>query len=287
MRASDTIEEPGPQEFRLVPLGDGVGAEIGGLRFEGPSLDESISTVRRVWREHPVVRLRDLRLDDAALVELTRGLGEPELPPPNDDGQPYVPEHPEVMIISNVEADGRKIGSLGNAEAVWHSDLNFQKEPPAASLLYALEAPAEGGATGFANMYRAYEGLDPELARAVAGRSIRHDGRFNSAGLPRLKACPSAEHPIVRTHPDTGRKCLYLGRRAHAQVVGLPGDESEALLDALWEHAVSPRFVWYQHWKVGDLIIWDNRCMLHRRDSFDAAARRVLHRTQTRGTRPF
>ena len=191
------------------------------------------------------------------------------------------------MIISNVTADGREIGSLGNAEAFWHTDLNFVEEPPAASCLYAHEVPADGGDTGFANMEAAFASLPAALATSIAGRRIRDDARFNSAGYLREVRVPDTLHPIVRTHPETGRKSLYLGRRANAIIEGLDDAESNALLDALWEHATSESFTWHHRWCAGDLLIWDNRCTLHRRDSFDGSTRRIMHRTQTRGTRPY
>jgi taurine dioxygenase len=273
--------------IEAVPLSEAIGAEIRGVDLKRDLDERTVTALRQAWLDHAVLLLRDQALDDSALVALTRRFGEIEIPPPLEYGTPYIPDRPEVMVISNVEQDGRPIGSLGAGEAVWHSDLNFMEEPPAASLLYAIEVPRAGGETGFASMTRAYEDLPPALSRAVDGRRIRHDARFNSAGQPRLEQRPPVEHPIVRTHPETGRKCLYLGRRAHASVVGLPEEESEALLDRLWTHAVQEQFVWYQHWRPGDLVIWDNRCTMHRRNGFDRRARRILHRTQTLGDRPY
>jgi alpha-ketoglutarate-dependent taurine dioxygenase len=186
----------------------------------------------------------------------------------------------------NVVVGGRELGSLGNSEAFWHSDLNFVEQPPDASCLYALEVPPAGGDTGFANMYAAFETLPADLAAAIDGRQILHDARFNSAGYLREIRVPDTLHPIVRTHPETGRKALYLGRRANARIDGLTADRSDALLDRLWRHATAPACTWHHRWQAGDLVIWDNRCTLHRRDAFDPSQRRIMHRTQTRGTRP-
>jgi taurine dioxygenase len=143
-------------------------------------------------------------------------------------------------------------------------------------------------------MYLAYETLAPELRRRIEGRMCRHDASRNSAGELRRgfvdASDPSqtvgAEHPIVRTHPVTGRKALFLGRRRNAYIPGLPLAESEALLDALWAHATQEKFSWYQQWQKGDLILWDNRAVMHRRDAFDPATRRIMHRTQIKGDRP-
>jgi taurine dioxygenase len=200
-----------------------------------------------------------------------------------------------VMVISNVIENGKAIGQLGAYEAVWHTDMSYIPDPPSASALYALEVPSSGGDTGFCNMYRAYDSLDTGLRREVADRRCRHDASRNAAGELRRgfveAADPSqtigAEHPIVRTHPTTGRKALFLGRRRNAYIPDLSLADSEALLDALWDHATRPELTWYQQWQVGDLILWDNRCVMHQRDAFDPTTRRIMHRTQIKDERPI
>jgi taurine dioxygenase len=268
----------------VTPLSSALGAQIHGI--DAAAIDDAgFERVRAAWLEHLVLLFRNQRLDDRALVDFTSRFGEVE-EAPLFGGRRYVEEHPEVMIISNVAVDGREIGSLGNAEAFWHTDLNFVEEPPAASCLFAHEVPPTGGDTGFANMYAAFEALPQDVAARIAGRRIRHDARFNSAGYLREVRVPDTLHPIVRRHPETLRNALYLGRRAHARIEDMAVDESDALLDTLWAHATSDAFTWHHQWRAGDLLIWDNRCTLHRRDSFDASQRRVMHRTQTRGSRP-
>ena len=268
----------------VTPLSSALGAQIHGI--DAAAIDDAgFERVRAAWLEHLVLLFRNQRLDDRALVDFTSRFGELE-EAPLFGGRRYVEEHPEVMIISNVAVDGREIGSLGNAEAFWHTDLNFVEEPPAASCLFAHEVPPTGGDTGFANMYSAFEALPEDVAARIAGRRIRHDARFNSAGYLREVRVPDTLHPIVRRHPETLRNALYLGRRAHARIEDMAVDESDALLDTLWAHATSDAFTWHHQWRAGDLLIWDNRCTLHRRDSFDASQRRVMHRTQTRGSRP-
>lgn len=270
--------------FAVTPLSSALGAQIHGI--DAAAIDDAgFERVRTAWLEHLVLLFRNQRLDDRALVDFTSRFGELE-EAPLFGGRRYVEEHPEVMIISNVAVDGREIGSLGNAEAFWHTDLNFVEEPPAASCLFAHEVPPTGGDTGFANMYAAFEALPQDVAARIAGRRIRHDARFNSAGYLREVRVPDTLHPIVRRHPETLRNALYLGRRAHARIEDMAVDESDALLDTLWAHATSDAFTWHHQWRAGDLLIWDNRCTLHRRDSFDASQRRVMHRTQTRGSRP-
>ena len=263
-----------------------IGAEIRGVDLVHGIDDATFEHIHRAWLDHLVLLFRDQRMDDAALVKFSSRFGELETAP-LFQGRRFVEEFPEVMIVSNARVAGRDIGSLGNSEAFWHSDLNFVEEPPAGSFLYAQVVPPVGGDTGFANMCAAFEALPEELRSRIAGRRIRHDARFNSAGYLRETRHPDASHPIIRTHPESGRKALFLGRRANAMIVGLSHDESEALLDALWAHATQERFTWHHRWRAGDLIMWDNRCTLHRRDSFDDSYQRVMHRTQSRGTRPF
>jgi taurine dioxygenase len=191
--------------------------------------------------------------------------------------------------------DGEPIGGLGNYEAHWHTDMSYNDLPPMASVLYGIEVPPEGGNTSFGNMYAAYDMLDAATKQRIAGLICIHDASRNSVGELRRGfvevSDPSqtvgARHPIVRTHPVTQRKCLFLGRRRGAYLVGLPVAESEALLDRLWAHTTQPEFCWTQVWREGDVVIWDNRCVQHRRDDFDDSYRRVMHRTQICGDRPF
>ena len=276
------------------PTGAALGADMEGVDLARPLLAETVAAIRQAWGDHLVLRFRGQTLSDADLMRFSRHLGELDWAPiaaTNDapEGREY------IMVVSNVVENGQPIGQLGAYEAVWHTDMSYIAEPPSASALYSLEAPPSGGDTGFCNMYLAYETLPAELRERIEGPVCRHDASRNSAGELRRgfvdAADPSqtvgAEHPIVRTHPVTGRKALFLGRRRNAYIPGLPLEESETLLDALWAHSTKPEFAWYQQWRAGDLILWDNRCVMHRRDAFDPSARRVMHRTQIKGDRPF
>ena len=158
----------------------------------------------------------------------------------------------------------------------------------------ALKLPASGGDTGFLNLYQAFETLPAALARRIEGLTLKHDATYNSVGLLREgfqdvtdpTASPGASHPIVRIHPETGRKALFLGRRNCAYVNGLSLEESEELLDAIWQHVTQERFTWHHKWRLGDLVIWDNRCAMHRRDAFRDDAERIMHRTQIMDAEP-
>ena len=202
---------------------------------------------------------------------------------------------PEVNVISNVKENGRPIGQLGAGEAAWHTDSAFVEVPPAGSILYSLEIPPSGGNTAFLDMHSALETLPNDLRTRIEGRRAKHDQTYTSAGDKRadydevtdVREAPGPYHPLIRTHPETGRKALYLGRRLNCYIEGMDVAESEALLDAIWVHARQPRFVWEHVWRVGDVLMWDNRSVMHRRDAFDDAARRIMHRTQLKGDRPF
>jgi taurine dioxygenase len=273
-----------------VPTGAALGAEVEGTDLS--ALDAAaLHATHRAWLAHEVVLFRDQRLDDDALVALSRRFGELDEAPVQENGQRFVEGHPEIYVVSNVIERGVPIGSLGSGEAVWHTDMSYLPLPPKASILHALEIPASGGETSFCSMTAAWETLPADLRTRVAGRRVKHDGTYNSGGYVREgvipsddpRTAPGALHPLVCLHPETGRRSLYLGRRRNAYVEGLALGESEELLDALWAHATRPELQWEHRWRAGDLVIWDNRCTMHRRNAFDPAARRVLHRTQIRG----
>jgi taurine dioxygenase len=281
------------QDVAVKPTEAPLAADIEGIDLAGSLTPEIAAAIKEAWGEHLVLRFRGQRLSDDDLLRFSRQFGELDWAPiaaANDapEGREY------VMVVSNVVENGQAIGQLGAYEAIWHTDMSYVAEPPMASALYSLEVPPEGGDTGFCNMYLAYDTLSPELRRQVEGRLCRHDASRNSAGELRrgfvdatdASQTVGAEHPIVRTHPVTGRRALFLGRRRNAYIPGLPLAESEALLDALWAHATHEKFTWYQQWRRGDLILWDNRAVMHRRDAFDPATRRIMHRTQIKGDRP-
>ena len=211
-----------------------------------------------------------------------------------EGGQTIAEGRPEIYVVSNVIENGVAIGSLGYGEAVWHTDMSYLPEPPMASMLYALEIPPAGGDTSFVDMYAAYDALPDALKQRVAGLRVKHDGTYNSGGYVRKGVTPTDDpreapgrmHPLVCTHPESGRRMLYLGRRKMAWLEGFDLAESDALLDEIWAHATQKPFVLTHRWRVGDLVLWDNRCTMHRRDPFDAKARRVMHRTQVKGIAP-
>lgn len=282
-----SLENP----IQVIPSGGPLAADVRGVNLSEPLTEAALAAIRAAWRDHLVLLFRGQSLSDPQLIAFSRHLGDLDFCPPNDLGRTHIEAFPEIVVISNVEENGRKLGSLGNYESLWHTDMSYCDVPPRASLLHSLEVPPSGGDTQFSNMYLALERMPADLRREIEGVILVHDSSLDSVGTRRKglpdvtdpSQAPGARHPIVRMHPDTGREALYLGRRRNAYVVGLPVAESEKLLDRVWAHAASPQFVWTHRWKVGDLVLWDNRCTMHRRDAFDAADRRIMHRTQVKG----
>jgi taurine dioxygenase len=278
----------------ISPSGAALGAEIRNVRIENLG-DEEFQAIHRAWLDHLVILFRGQRLSDDNLIAFSRRFGELDWAPVQETGRRFVDGHPEIYVVSNVIENGVPIGSLGAGEAVWHTDMSYLKMPPKASMLYALEVPAAGGNTYFCNMYRAYESLPASLQSRISSLELKHDGTYNSGGYVRQGlsavddpvASPGVYHPLVCTHAETGRRVLYLGRRRNAYIGGLPLKESEALLDELWSYASRDEIAWHNEWQVGDLVLWDNRCTMHRRDPFDSHMRRILHRTQIKGQAPL
>jgi taurine dioxygenase len=268
-----------------------LGAEISGIDLSKAVSQDDIDAIEDVWRERLVVVFHGQKLSDPQLIGFSNRFGELDPPGPNPYGEPFLKEFPELNVISNVVENGKPIGNLGDGEAVWHADMTYIDMPPKAALLHSLEIPPAGGNTHFANMFKAYETLPADLKKAVAGKIAVHDASRNSAGMLRkgyrevtdVRETVGAHHPLVRTEPGSGRKALFLGRRPNAYVLGLSVAESEALLDALWEHATQPRFAMCHVWQVGDVLMWNNLSVLHRRDPFDPKSRRVMHRSQIKG----
>ena len=276
--------------FAVIPTGGALGATVNGVDLRDLS-EATFARIMQAWHEHSVLLFRGQTLTDQDLIAFSRRLGDLDWAPVQETGRRFVEGLPEIYIVSNVKVNGEPIGSLGDGEAVWHTDMSYLDLPPKASMLYALEIPPTGGNTSFCTMYGIYEALPQQLKDRIAGLTIKHDGTYNSGGYVRQgvtptddpRQSPGAVHPLVCTHPANGRRMLYLGRRRNAYLVGLELAESEALLDELWSIVDQREFSWEHVWRVGDLVLWDNRCTMHRRDAFDPNSRRIMHRTQVKG----
>jgi len=281
------VESAGKLE--ILPTGT-VGAEVRGVDLASASAAQ-IDAIKQAWYRHDVLVFRGQKLTDDDLLAFSRHFGELDPPPNQGAGRKSPPGYPDIYVVSNVRDDrGEPIGALGDGEALWHTDMSYAPRPPDASMLYSLEIPRTGGDTWFCSMKAALAQVPRSLLQRLEGLSLKHDGTYDSGGTVRKGLTPSDDprtsagtpHPIVIEHPVSGDRALYLGRRRNAYIMGLDLKESERLLDELWSTVEAA--VYRHKWALGDLVLWDNRSTMHRRDAFDPAARRVMHRTQIKGS---
>jgi alpha-ketoglutarate-dependent taurine dioxygenase len=275
--------------FQVIPTGT-VGAEVRGVDLARVTPAE-VEAVKQAWYQHDVLVFRSQKLTDDHLLSFSRHFGTLDPPPNQGAGRKSPPGYPDIYVISNVlDEKGEPIGALGDGEATWHTDMSYITQPPDASMLYSLEVPAKGGDTSFCGMKAALAKMPRALVARIRNLDIKHDGTYDSGGYLRKGMAASRDprtsvgtpHPIVIRHPVSGDKSLYLGRRLNAYIVGLELEESERLLDEIWSYVDAA--VYRHEWKLGDLVLWDNRTTMHRRDAFDPKARRVMHRTQIKGS---
>jgi taurine dioxygenase len=281
------------EQIDVIPTSGGVGAEVRGVDLRQLD-DKSFSEIHQAWLDNSVLLFRGQNLTDSELIAFSKRFGDLDLAPIQENGRRFVDGVPELYVVSNVTKDGEAIGSLGSGEAVWHTDMSYLLDPPKASVLYAIEVPPTGGNTEFINMYSVYDALPDELKNRITGLRVKHDGTYNSGGYVRQGVTPSDDpreapgtfHPLVCRHPETGRRMLYLGRRRNSYIENFDLADSETLLNELWSYTERKELAWHNIWRVGDLVLWDNRCTMHRRDSFDPGSRRIMHRTQIKGQTP-
>jgi taurine dioxygenase len=275
--------------IEVIPTGS-VGAEVKGVDLAGVRLAQ-VDAIKRAWYKHDVLVFRNQKLTDDDLLTFSKCFGTLDPPPNQGAGRKSPPGYPDIYVISNVlDGKGEPIGALGDGDAAWHTDMSYIEEPPDASMLYSLEVPREGGDTWFCGMKAALAKMPRKLVERIEKLDIKHDGTYDSGGYLRKgmeassdpRASVGTPHPIVIRHPVSGDKALYLGRRLNAYVMGLAIDESERLLDRIWSYVETA--VYKHKWALGDVVLWDNRTTMHRRDAFDARARRVMHRTQIKGS---
>ena len=278
--------------MKLFSSDKSLGGEIVGLDISKKLTHDQINFINESWNERLVLVFKKQNLDDPQLINFSKNFGELDPPGPNPYGITFLPEFPEINVISNVKNEqGTPIGNLGDGEAVWHADMTYLELPPKAGILYALEVPENQGNTHFANMTLAYSDLSDAIKQKINGKILIHDSAHNSAGMLRKgysevdnpTETPGARHPMVIKDQSTNKKLLFLGRRPHGYIVDLEIEESEKLLDEIWKHATQKKYTWTQKWEKGDLLMWKNLNVLHKRDAFDPNTRRVMHRTQLKG----
>ncbi len=295
------------KDLEIIPTGKALGAEVRGVDFSQEIPPETKDALLKAWTDHLVLLFRGQDMTEEQHLTATRIFGAAKVGAASsyfksaEKKQLMTARFPEISVIHNLDEDGNPVmanESLGSGEVVWHSDNSYVEEPPAGSMLYARIIPPEGGNTCFSNQYLAYETLPEDVRQKIEGRTAVHDASRNSAGIlrPGVKLptkpseVPGPHHPLVRTHPLSGRKALYLGRRRaypSQYIDGLPEEESEELLDFLWDHACKDEFVWCHKWRLGDALLWDNRSSMHYREPHAGIHTRVMHRTQIQGEVPM
>jgi taurine dioxygenase len=276
-------------EVEIVPTGT-VGAEVRGVGLAAVT-EAQVDAIKKAWYRHDVLLFRNQEMTDDDLLSFSRYFGTLDPPPNQGAGRKFPPGYPDVYVVSNVlDENGEPIGALGDGEAAWHTDMSYAPKPPDASMLYSLEIPARGGDTWFCSMKAAFAKMPRRLVERIKNLDIKHDGTYDSGGYVRKgltasedpRTSPGTPHPIIIQHPVSGEKALYLGRRRNAYIMGLELAESEHLLDEIWSYVDAA--VYKHKWALHDVVLWDNRTTMHRRDAFDPMARRVMHRTQIKGS---
>lgn len=303
MSDSSVAKRGAVARFEISPFKAALGAEIRGCDIN--TLDDAtFGALHQVWLDNILLAFRGQSVGADDLVRLVRRFGKPVSSSglhERDMKERAVSQAlklpPEVTMVSNIKENGKSVGILGDGEIVWHSDFSFKEAPTAARMLVAKEIPPmeKGGRTTFLNCYAAYDALSTAQKKRIAGKTVKQANIVDTAMKLRpgasldddIRKTPGPSHPIISTHPETGCNSLFLGRRHGAYVNGLSLEESEALLDELWAHIEDPRFAYSHEWKVGDVVVWDNRATLHKRESFDSNERRVLYAAQVEGHKPY
>jgi taurine dioxygenase len=277
----------------VVPLSKHIGAEIRGIDLRDTLDAATMNAIHQAWLDHSVLLFRGQSFSQEDLLRVTGCFGElaPLSRPPKFFPKGYSRLLPNIMMISNIRENGETIGALPDGEMNFHHDQIHSEVPHNGTLLYSLEIPSYGGDTLFASGYAAYESLDPAIKHKLEGRRAFHHYNYGTTtrGDSRgVEAFSESVHPVFRTHDETGRKAIYVNRLMTVRIEDMPQPESDALLNALFDHSERQEFVYRHVWRVGDLIVWDNRCSMHARDDFPSDQRRLMLRTTVRGTqRPY
>lgn len=291
-----SLATPAASRFAVRPFDAPLGAELTGLDLSEPLDDAAFARIHSAHLDHHVLVFRDQRITAQQQVDFSRRFGPLQI---HVLHQFQLAGHPEVLVVSNIRgADGQPIG-LGDAGRYWHSDLSYAEKPSLGSMLHAQELPAEGGDTLFANMHLAWDTLPVALRSAVDGLQAEHsylakyeELRVANPWRPKLSDEQVARvkpqvHPVVRTHPETGRKALFVSEHFTTRIVGVPADESEALLAQLFAHSVRPEHLYRHVWQAHDMVFWDNRSVMHLAAGCPDHMRRRMNRTTIEGDQPF
>ena len=281
------------EELSISPVQGRFVAEVSGVDLSKPMSDTCFARIHDAFLAHSILVFRDQVLDNEQHIAFSRRFGDIEI---HTAKHWLLPEFPEILVLSNRGEKGTK--PIVNGGAYWHSDITYKARPPLGSLLYALEVPPEGGDTLFADMYAAYETLDEETkARIEKLKAVhRYGDRYKMMAredkerppltAEQLAEVPDVVHPIVRTHPETGRRALFVNEGFTVAIADLPEAEGRALLEKLFNHSVQPEHIYRHRWHARDLVMWDNRCTMHCATEYDLRYARAMHRTTIQGDRP-
>lgn len=297
--SATVFEEPAhaarSQRIEIRPLAGSFAAEVIGLDLHQPLADDDFRRIHRAHLDHHVLVFRNQRITPAQQIAFSRRFGALQV---HVLHQFHLAGHPEILIVSNIVEDGKPVG-LGDAGHFWHSDLSYVEKPSLGSMLLAQELPADGGDTLFADQHAAWVALPPELKQRVRHLRAEHsylakyeELRERSPWRPKLSDEQVAQvkpvvQPVVRTHPETGRLGLFVSEHFTTRIVGLPEDESRALLAELFAYGTRPELQYRHRWQPHDMVFWDNRSVTHLAAGCPADQRRRLHRTTIEGDRPY
>jgi taurine dioxygenase len=281
--------------LRIRPFEGPLGAEVFGLDLAQPLSRNDLLQLHAAHLEHHVLVFRDQRITPQQQVNFSRLFGPLQIHVLRNF---QLAGHPEVLVVSNIVDGGKPIG-LGDAGHFWHSDLSYKETPSLGSMLHAQELPAEGGDTLFANMHLAYDTLPDAVKNEIRHARAEHSYLKQYAELQRrspwrpnltqaqVDEVPPVVHPVVRTHPETGRQALFVSEHFTTRIVGIPDDASTALLEELFAHSVKPQHVYRHQWQPHDMVFWDNRSLMHLAAGCPADQRRKLYRTTIEGDAPY
>lgn len=270
---------PASIPFAITPLSDGIGVEISGIDCASDIPDAAFDQIRTAWEDNCVALFRNQNLDEWQESNFAARFGQLGKVMHEHNGASHVPG---VMYISNIRENGELIGSLPDGEMFFHADQCYTPNPAIATMLYAMEIPAQGGNTLFANCFKAYETLPGDIKQKIQNLNAMnvYDYQANPTkrGSEIKDGIPHHAHPVVRVHPANGRKSLYVNRLMTDHIVGMDADESDALLNFLFDHSEQKQFIYEHIWTPGDLLIWDNRSSTHARTDFSDQERRLMRR---------
>jgi taurine dioxygenase len=287
--ALDTEVRP---NIRVTPLSPACGAEISGVDLTKPLSAPEFRAIKQAWDKHLVLVFRGQQVsqdDQLRFASYFGDLGSRKKAPDalRSRAEGVQQDHEKVLLVTNIKVDGKPIGAFGDGEFWFHIDSGYSARPYKYTFLYALELPSRGGNTMFSNMYKAYEAVPVALKEKLTGKKALHIHEYNRAkqadASGDISGIPHHLHPVFVTHPDTGRKTLFVDRLMTTRIDGMSEQESDAILDQLYEIGERREFIFEHEWKLGDFLMWDNRCTIHARTDFPKEERRLLRRCTVEG----